>query len=506
MGGYNLLNYLLLIRLVIYAFVFLIITVFNIVFEGPAQKELLLNLMLSVSFFSIFSFISSIQFKKFAFYIQPIFDTIVLTLLVFSTGFLGSPFIIFYAIIIFYMGFLEGYKGGMFELIILPVIFIIFYIYFKDEYHLVLTNQKLYYLIMQYIIVFIIIMILSIYLHLSYKNKAIEKEYLEDRFRSLKNLHENILQTINIGIILLNDTNTIISCNKAAEYIIEQEESKIIGKKITDFFNISKENEDITKLEDKFIGYKYQNFSSELNDLTGKLLIFQDVTEKELLKEELNKQQKLATLGQFSSVIAHEIKNPLGAIKGSFQLIKKQIPEDNKLVNIVDRELHRLDLVLNNLLYVSKPAFKEESKILINEVLDDFINSLETYKVFEEIKCNIKIDEKIYVIISNYEFKQLLWNLFVNTYEAKNNAHIDIHIYSKNDFIYLEYLDNGKGIAPEILKDVIQPFFTTKRSGTGLGLFVIRTICDKYKIKYKIFSNSEVDGFKIQFKFNKVEV
>lgn len=501
----GLINVILLVRLVIYALIFLIITVLNIVFDGPTQKELLLNLTLAVSFFSIFSFISSKALNyKFIFYLQPIFDTLLLAILVVHTGHITSPFVIFFSIIFFYMGFLDGKLGGGVEVIILSISLIVVHFIWRDQIDLG-QNYQTSYLLAQYSIAFVIILILSAYLHGFYQRKAREQAYIQERFDTLKRLHDGIISNINIGIILMSDTSTILSCNPAGISILDKREHELVGKKLIDVFSYSGKEEDIIRYENKFLGYRYQEFLSKQPDIKGRLLVFQDVTEKEKLKEELGKQEKLAALGQFSSVIAHEIKNPLGAIKGSLQLVKKKIPVSNKLMNIIEREMNRLDLILNNLLMVSRPAAKEETAVNLPLVIGEFLDAIDSYEMFDELSCELKGETDVSVFVSSNELKQVLWNLIVNSYEVKPDAKIIIDISSSADVYVLQYSDNGKGIEPFIKQEVTQPFFTTKKTGTGLGLYVIKMICEKYRVGFKLYTNEQVNGFMIELTFNKYE-
>jgi two-component system sensor histidine kinase PilS (NtrC family) len=500
----KIINLIILIRLIIFFLLFITIVLLKLVFNGPFQKEFLLNVTLFVLFFSIFIFIASKTINiKYTFYLNPIFDTFILTFLVVNTGLINSPFMIFYPIIIFYMGLTDGKFGGIFEIVTIIISFIVFDLLMPNINLKEIINYNSFYMLTQYTVSFLIILVLSIYLHISNKSKAVEKQNIEERLKSLKNLYENIIQSISIGILLLSDSNRILSCNKAASKILNEEEKKIVGKRIGDFFPFL-DKQDVCVYKNKFIGYKLQDFYFYEDKMKGKLLIFQDVTDKEMLKRELERQEKLATIGTFSSVIAHEIKNPLGAINGSFQMLKKKIKTDEKLTNIIEREMNRLNLVLNNLLYVSKPATKSNEIINVNKIINDFIESMKHYEMFDEMIFSVHYETNLNSIISEYEIKQIFWNLFLNTYEIKPDANVEISIVNKEKQTILKYSDDGPGIDSDVISDVTQPFFTTKKSGTGLGLYVIKMICDKYNISNNLYSNKEFKGFKMEFIFKTI--
>ncbi|BAI80581.1 conserved hypothetical protein [Deferribacter desulfuricans SSM1] len=485
-------NIILLIRLVIFYLIFLFTYFSNQV--NFIVNELII-LAIFIAFMTLIVFIMNYTLdSKHVLIFQSLFDTFLITYLMYRTNFLDSPYIIFFAFIIGYLSFVFGYKLGILGLLeFIFSSFVLLYIFQADK------NINFTYLSyqFQYIFAFLLIYILTSYLHFLYKKRLREYEELHD-------IHELIVKNIGIGITLLDNNNKIVSLNDAGKKILGINE-RIVGKSLKQFgFDISEDKrEDILEFNNKFIGYRVQDFTNESNKKVGKLLIFQDVTEKENLKIELERKQKLANLGQFSTIVAHEIKNPLGAIKGSIQIIKKQIP-NKKLVDILEREINKLDMILNNLLYFSKPAKKSKEYIYICDFIDSFINYFRINELFEELTFDLDLQENYKILITELELRQIFWNLIINSYEVKNDAKIAIKTFSDDKYNYLIYTDNGPGISDEILENVLKPFYSTKKNGTGLGLYIISEICKKNNIMFKLYSNSEFTGFKIEFKTEKL--
>ncbi|MGA1846902.1 sensor histidine kinase [Deferribacter abyssi] len=451
----------------------------------------LIFLALVIGFFSTIVFIANTFINEtFIFYIQSFFDSTIITYLMYKTNFLDSPYIIFFAFVIGYLSFVRGFKGGIFGLLQFLFATLILFLLFKKSENIditYLTNQS------QYLLAFILIYILSSYLNYNYRKRVQE-------LKSLQNIQQLIVKNIGIGIMLIDKAGNILSCNDAGKKILNIKINNLIGESLKNIGLILEGDENIIKYNDKFIGYKLQDFVDESNKKVGKLLIFQDVTEKELLKIELQKKQKLANLGQFATIIAHEIKNPLGAIKGSIQILKKQFKAD-KLINIIEREINRLDMILNNLLYVSKPAKKSKELIKICEFFNEFLDYFKIYDLYEDLKIKLNVIDDFEILISDIELRQIIWNLVINSYEAKNDVQITIITYVKNDKKIISYNDNGPGISSEIIEDVMKPFYSTKNKGSGLGLYIIKLICDNNGISYKIYSNKEANGFKMDFIF-----
>ena len=491
-------NLILLIRL----FLFFTIVLVNLIsgFNSGASSPFSLDFFIIITIFSLIIFIGqNFISQTILFYVQGLFDLLMVSYFVKSTGFFDSPYIVFYSIIIIYMCFFEGIKAGLFSILG----FIIIISYFTASVYLHTKSNIVNEYVargFQYGLSFVIIMLLTSYLHKVYSIKNKEKADIEEKLKYIENLYKSILDNIDIGIILLSKNGIIISCNNAGNKILSVN-GTIVGKKLTDILDV-KSDDEIVKYNNKFIGYKLQPFYYD-NLLSGELFIFQDVTEKENLRSQLHEQEKLAILGQFSTIIAHEIKNPLGAIKGSLQILKKNKIENLKLFNIVEREISRLDNTLNNLLMVVKDKRITNEVISLDIIVKDFVNELKYYELFEDINIVMELyGDDFRVNISAGEIKQVVWNLVLNSFQIKNNVNIFITITKTGDNVVMHYKDDGPGMNKEIKNMVFKPFFTTKKTGSGLGLYVIKIICDKYGIKADVFDNTEtLGGFAIEFKF-----
>jgi two-component system sensor histidine kinase PilS (NtrC family) len=493
-------NIILLFRLTLF-FIIIILSHF-FYFENDKFTQSFINISILITLFSLILFFANNIFNKtLILYLQGVFDFGIISYLVVITGYFESPYVIFYSIIVIYMCFFLGIRGGIFSIFLYLIIFTLFaFIKYPQS----RTIGKDYLLnFFQYGVSFSIIMLLTAYLNRIYYKKNEEKIKIEEKFKYLENLYKSILDNIDIGIMLLSKNQLILSCNDAGYNILNLNKGSIIGKKLKSIIEGIKFNDNQFYFKNKYIGYKLQPFNID-KDIKGDLLIFQDITEKEHLKNKLQEQQKLAILGQFSATIAHEIKNPLGAIKGSFQIIKNSKKFDWKLVNVIDREINRLDLILSNFLTIGKDRQDSTEVVNVKKVVEEFVTYISEFELFEELKVNLNIKADFDANISNYELRQILWNLFLNSYQAQNENFIDITLTEDEIFYKLIYTDSGPGIDENIKDKLFKPFFTTKKAGTGLGLYVIKNICDKYHIDIKIWTKNETqNGFKIELLFKK---
>ncbi len=200
----------------------------------------------------------------------------------------------------------------------------------------------------------------------------------------------------------------------------------------------------------------------------------------------------LAELGKFSMIIAHEIKNPLGIIKGACQIFKKKDVDYNtklEMLQFIEEEVRRLDLLVKDFMAISKIKNPELHNIDIKNFLNNLIEKLKLMFSNVKIKANIncsnskKTDETL--------LAQIITNLIKNSVEAMAQ-NIEISCFERDKKWYIIVKDDGKGISKNEIDKIFEPFFTKKEKGTGLGLVIVKNyvkllngdITVKSKIRY----------------------
>lgn len=185
---------------------------------------------------------------------------------------------------------------------------------------------------------------------------------------------------------------------------------------------------------------------------------------------------QLASVGQIAAGIAHEVKNPLTAVKGFLQLLGKEKPD--RYIDIAQAELDNALVTLENLLQVSKPDLANEVPTSFNilaeldSILNLFMDQQYRVAIVKEYK-----DTDVVVFGKRNQFKKALFNLLKNAHEAiAGNGTIFIDEYIQNDFIYISFKDTGIGIPKDKFSLIGTPFFTTKEKGTGMGLTQIFSV------------------------------
>ncbi|MGM7636050.1 PAS domain S-box protein [Bacillus sp. Hm123] len=229
------------------------------------------------------------------------------------------------------------------------------------------------------------------------------------------------------------------------------------------------------------------------------LSISEDVSELKESELLIKKSDKLGVVGQLAAGIAHEIRNPLTAVKGFLQLLNQETK--TKYADIILTELERIEFIMNEFLMLAKPH--EEMKMEEKSVLD-VLKEVITFMGPEAILNQVEIiteftDEPLMVICEQKQLKQVFINLIKNAIEAiPSGGQIFIRTMVKsNGFVCIEVEDNGIGISKERIERLGEPFYSSKEKGTGLGLVVSFKIIENHKGTIQI-SSEEGNGTTVQ--------
>jgi len=215
----------------------------------------------------------------------------------------------------------------------------------------------------------------------------------------------------------------------------------------------------------------------------GPTLIFLEDTS---LMAERVQQSKLAALGRLSASIAHEIRNPVGAMSHAGQLLAEspQIgPDERRLTDIIQSNSERVSTIINNVLQLSKREPTKLTRLLLGDWLEDFLEEFCATMQVREAQIGVhESEDDLEVRIDPSHLHQVVWNLCDNAMkygESANGISFDIKLGRLNpsNRPYLEVSNGGPGIEPKSVDRIFEPFFTGRKGGTGLGLFIARELC-----------------------------
>ncbi|MCX5724066.1 MAG: ATP-binding protein [Nitrospirae bacterium] len=332
----------------------------------------------------------------------------------------------------------------------------------------------------------------------------------EQGLSRLQVFHANIVRSISSGVFTADASGGITSFNPAAEEATGYTIAQVAGRSWHEIFNWHPGQESAEPLSGTLS--PMARFEVECQRADGSRLIlgmtlsplheqgnqpglvgvFKDLTQIRDLEEEMRRKDWLANLGEMSAGMAHEIRNPLGALAGAMQMLRQDATGDEtnrRLMDIAIREATRLDNIITEFLQYARPPALSLAEYDLNKVLAE---TLDLVQHEARTRSNINIvtslaPGSLAAQVDQDQLRQVFWNLATNAFDAMPDGgqltistscrQVDVG-GRKGDIIEIAFQDTGEGIPKENLDKIFLPFFTTKREGSGLGLAAVHRIID----------------------------
>lgn len=345
------------------------------------------------------------------------------------------------------------------------------------------------------------------------KNKVLRKK--NSTIRHERDFQELLLNSIYSGVVTINSDGVITYANRLSKDILRIED--LLGLRYKDtvlskFLNITLLDEEEKYIEisveneKRHIEYKVSKLKGIDNKYDDVILIFRDMTEKKMLEKNIRMKDKMQSLGNLVSGIAHEIRNPLTSIKTYTELIPKKY-DNPRFRDMISKdipcEIDRLNELISNLLEYSKPRTPFKEIVSLKEVVDGVMIFLMDNIKKADVKFISTIDDDLEIYVDKNHFRQVFINLILNAIECLDKESKIIKVYAEkvdDNSIYMVVEDNGCGIKESNTNDIFNPFFTTKASGTGLGLFIVYKLLEENNIQIR-YETQEGEGTKFILKF-----
>lgn len=315
----------------------------------------------------------------------------------------------------------------------------------------------------------------------------------------LEKLNNEIIQRMRTGVLVVDSDCKIVSMNSAARSTLLQfAEYADMDNEETDLY-LSETIEEQLKLwkinpkrQPQPINVPHSNKQVQLNfafldpDTDSNILIFLEDNRQIVQRV---RQMKLASLGRLTASIAHEVRNPLGAISHASQLLRESESvnnDDKRMVEIILDHCDRINLIIEDVLDASRHDDTSAKRISLNEWLPRFVQNYEsTHEVCDDIKVEIK-DKDVQVNVITGQLEQVLNNLFDNglRYSKKKTGAATLVVQAGVESIeddsqpFIHIIDDGPGIDEDAEALLFEPFHTTESTGTGLGLYISKELCE----------------------------
>ncbi|MDR3610533.1 MAG: ATP-binding protein [Ignavibacteriaceae bacterium] len=339
-----------------------------------------------------------------------------------------------------------------------------------------------------------IIIILIIILIQNYKT-------LKKQYQAVETFSGDIIRTVSDAVLVYDKLNGIKVVNSAAEKLFGIKEKDIIGKEITSLLDenacrkIYDAGTSLVNLECKLdnqvrnLLVSRNEFDDEKKDINN-VLVIRDLTDLRRLESQLQRKERLTAMGALASGVAHEIRNPLNSIGTIAQQLNKDFEsiankeEYHNLTKIIYSEVKRINETVTNFLRFAKPDPILPRKFRISELFDDIINQYSVKLKLENISISLSIEYDVEVTWDKDQIRQVVVNILKNATEAvgeKGTIKIRIlKLKSVERDIEIRISDNGKGIPEDIKNKIFNLYYTTKPSGTGIGLSIVQKIIDEH--------------------------
>ena len=474
---------------------------------------------------------------------QIVIDHLFITGLIYFTGGRESFFPVAYMFVVIGSSFLFGRRGAFFSASLSAILYGSLLVTQLYQWVTPLGSTSLYeasqifYSLIVYMTTFFIVAFLSSLLSEELGRKQKELLQKQSEYHQLEAFNRNIIQSLDTGLLTLDLDGKITFWNRTAEKILcldgKDSDSLAVRELLPDVSraigmmenpgtgtsaNLQRGEIPFVQAEGKkvHLGFSISPLAGPGETPMGHTLIFQDITRYKEMEELMNRNNRMAAVGQLAAGLAHEIRNPLTSLSGSIQMLKADLPlegSNQRLMDIILRESERLNALITDFLLFAHPPRTQKTTVdletLFGETLDLFAHS-------QECRENIQVrrpefDSAVQVPADPYQIKQVLWNLLLNAAQSIPDAgEVTLQVGRSKTapfsseaqgtglpasdgegWVVVTVRDTGKGIQPGDKEKIFEPFFTTKEGGTGLGLAIVHKIIENHKGMIRV--ESEVD-------------
>ncbi len=329
---------------------------------------------------------------------------------------------------------------------------------------------------------------------------------------------EHVLDNLPQGIVLIDSDKKVVYINQFAIMLPPIKRMKsyegvsisniILDKNITKFLN-AEFNRIGYNEEDNEFNYQWgeevktiQLTVERIDDFDGDgdayILVFNDITVSRRNEARLRRSENLASMTTMAAGVAHEIKNPLAAMSIHLQLLNKaferketlKIDDAARYINVLSEEIDRLNSIVVDFLFAVRPMDTQLKLTSISKAVNEICDFVEPELTENKVQLIRDIKSTPKVELDNNLFRQALLNIIKNAMNAiEKKGKIVVCVKHLGDEVVITVKDTGKGMSKETQNKIFEPYFTTKASGTGLGLTVVYKVIKEHKGEIRVHSD-----------------
>jgi two-component system sensor histidine kinase HydH len=316
----------------------------------------------------------------------------------------------------------------------------------------------------------------------------------------ISRLPVGIIATDQEGLIRTFNSSAAAMTARTAESVQNGEPGSVLPPAVARFFPALDDMDEITDREVSLTGEDNTHYSLHLSSLPvynqdsnfmGRVLLMYDLSELKRLEKEIQRHDRLVALGKMAAGVAHEVRNPLSSIKGFATLLGskfKQGSQEHDAADLLVQEAERLNRSITELLNYARPTSLKKEPVDLGDLVASSLKLISSDAKALGVKISLEVDSGIPdVTIDRDRINQVLLNLYLNSLQSMEDSGrekvltVSVHRdESREDSVMIKVRDNGRGIPQDAIDKVLDPYFTTKPDGTGLGLALAYKIIDEH--------------------------
>jgi two-component system sensor histidine kinase PilS (NtrC family) len=339
------------------------------------------------------------------------------------------------------------------------------------------------------------------YLAETLENVGQRLEQATEQVADLQELNQVVVRSIHSGLVTADLSARILYVNEFGEGLLGRRLSELRGRRLREVFGsvllepaaleARAGHQGLERVEIAYaapgaeavdLGVSVSPLATADPRNAGYLLVFQNLTDIKRLEREVRTKEKLAAVGEMAAQLAHEIRNPLGSISGSAQVLMAEpniSAEQGRLLAIITKESKRLSDTLNQFLYQARPSVDTRGPVDVGRLISEAVTLLRNGpEVGPAHNVEFEMDHGSHVCLADPDqITQVFWNLARNALEAMpGGGTLRIRVAMEGDTLLLSCRDQGRGIGREEQRRVFEPFQSGTPMGTGLGLAIVYRI------------------------------
>jgi two-component system sensor histidine kinase PilS (NtrC family) len=363
------------------------------------------------------------------------------------------------------------------------------------------------YFLTVHLVAFVAVAMLGSYLSERLRVTGVELAERSGAVARLQALNENIIGSINSGLITTDPGGRVNFMNRGGSEITGFAQEDVLGRGVEEFFGLEQgflaeacgilqqdrrfrfERYFTTPRDQRiFLGIAVSNLYDRSGRPLGYIFIFQDLTEIEALEQEVRLKERMAALGEMAAGMAHELRNPLAAISGSVQYLKGSLGpsgETLELMDIILKESHRLDQAIRDFLTFARPGRFSPERVDLVQLIDE---NLKLLRKSQEFRDRHRVETRyatvnVWADVDPNRMKQVFWNLATNALKAMpEGGTLTIQVGPTDDRRHVEirFEDEGGGMDASQLERYFHPFSSSFQEGTGLGAAIVYRLVEEH--------------------------